>query len=197
MLAPKFNMLSVFLLVGMIASAIAYVKATKEFAQIVEKHRILQSYARELIVEDDTQIVAVRKNFAYFGNFAWEVFIPKGHAYRLFYLSRNEQNQQSNLHRPSYFDLSPGRHIIEYSTRSNFEQSAIGITESPPVSRLLLDEKLESTEPVFEWQGKIGDQDGSIQELSVCVSNKALVIISGRNNQGPLMWIDSDTPVNQ
>jgi hypothetical protein len=147
------------------------------------KYDLLQNLARELVVEDPTRVVCVRKNFAFFGSTAWELFVPEGPPRKLFYLSLDAQNQAGGMALPDGIEMPPGRHIIEY--QPDYLLDPIDRSRN----RLLIDEQFQTAMPVFNWTAA-GGNDSAIQELQISEPGEPFVIVGTGRGQQRLMWID-------
>lgn len=184
----RFNLLTVFLLVGVTASCVAYWKTSREYHQAQMQYEHLQSLARELVIEDDSLITAVRTNYSNMGNNAWEVFIPAGPKRKLYYLTRDSQLNGSDTSPAAFIELPPGKHLIEHRAGGKI----LGGSSTAP-NQLLIDEQLVSTELPFGYLGIPGAEDASVQNLKTGKPGEPFILVAKRATTvqpQPLIWIE-------
>lgn len=163
----KFNLLSIFLLVGAAGSWVAYWTTASALRSTTNKLNVLQAIAGELVISDDSRVAAVRKNYSALGGTAWEVFIPEGLQLALHYISPSQQRMKVGEFDPSFFPMSPGRHVVVY--RDNY---------------LFVDDRV-ITSQAFSFSARNGFNDLAAQEIQSGASGQPFAIINKRLWIGP------------
>lgn len=170
---PRWNLLTLLLLVPVVASWLTVLTKRRENMRLSDGIQTMQAQSRKLHIDYPDRVAIVRLPETWYDETKWEFALPSaevvasgGAAYKLYLATRNIGEPREDAPPASEFIVPPGLHTLELRIGRNKDTwRIVALLDGEPV--------IEITEP-GDWDpGRGGSRSGASMEQSFQPSNAA------------------------
>lgn len=170
---PRWNLLTLLLLVPVVASWLTVLTKRRENMRLSDGIQTMQAQSRKLHIDYPDRVAIVRLPETWYDETKWEFALPSaevvasgGAAYKLCLATRNIGEPREDAPPASEFVVPPGLHTLELRIGRNKDTwRIVALLDGEPV--------IEITEPVDWDPGRGGSWSGASMEQSFQPSNAA------------------------